>query len=32
VKQNLEDFKALPISEDMRTKLLSGTAASIWPE
>jgi hypothetical protein len=32
VKQNLEDFKALPISEEMRAKILSGTAASIWPE
>jgi predicted TIM-barrel fold metal-dependent hydrolase len=32
VKQNLEDFKALPISEETRAKILSGTAASIWPE
>jgi predicted TIM-barrel fold metal-dependent hydrolase len=32
VKQNFEDFKALPISEEMRAKILSGTAASIWPE
>src|SRR6202795_1556188 len=32
VKQNLEDFKALPMSEEMREQILSKTAASLWPE
>jgi hypothetical protein len=32
VKQNLEDFKALPMSEEMREQILSRTAASLWPE
>jgi len=32
VKQNLEEFKALPMSEEMRDQILSKTAASIWPE
>jgi hypothetical protein len=32
VKQNLEDFKALPMSEQMREQILSRTAASLWPE
>jgi predicted TIM-barrel fold metal-dependent hydrolase len=32
VKQNLEDFKALPMSEGMREQILSKTAASLWPE
>ena len=32
VKRNLEEFKALPISEAMREQILSKTAASLWPE
>src|SRR6202158_4523458 len=32
VKQNLEDFKALPMSQEMRDQILSKTAASLWPE
>ena len=32
VKQNLEEFKALPMSEEMREQILSKTAASLWPE
>jgi hypothetical protein len=32
VKQNLEQFKALPISTEMREQILSKTAASLWPE
>ena len=29
---NLEEFKALPISEEMSEQILSKTAASLWPE
>ena len=32
VKQNLDEFKGLPISEAMRQQILSKTAASLWPE
>ncbi len=32
VWRNLEDFKALPISEEMRDQILSKTAATLWPE
>ena len=32
VKRNLEEFKALPMSEAMREQILSKTAASLWPE
>jgi len=32
IKQNLDDFCALPMGEEMRQRILSGTAASIWPE
>jgi len=32
IKQNLEEFCALPMSEEMRTQILEGTAAKIWPE
>jgi uncharacterized protein len=32
VKQNLEQFQALPMSQEMREQILSKTAASIWPE
>jgi hypothetical protein len=32
VKRNLEEFKALPMSEEMREQILSKTAASLWPE
>ena len=32
VKQNLEEFKALPMRAEMREQILSKTAASLWPE
>jgi hypothetical protein len=32
VKRNLEEFKSLPITEEMRDQILSKTAASLWPE
>jgi predicted TIM-barrel fold metal-dependent hydrolase len=32
MKQNVDDFRALPIPEEMRQQIFSGTAASIWPE
>jgi uncharacterized protein len=32
VKKNLEEFRALPISEEMREQILSKTAATLWPE
>jgi uncharacterized protein len=31
IKQNLEDFLALPLSEQSREQILSRTALSIWP-
>jgi predicted TIM-barrel fold metal-dependent hydrolase len=31
IKQNLEDFRALPLSEPSREQILSRTALSIWP-
>lgn len=31
IKQNLEDFRALPLSEQSREQILSRTALSIWP-
>jgi predicted TIM-barrel fold metal-dependent hydrolase len=31
VKRNLDEFKTLSISEEMREQILSKTAASIWP-
>jgi len=32
IKKNLDDFRALPISEDSKQQMLSRTAAAIWPE
>jgi uncharacterized protein len=32
VKQNLEEFKALPLAAEVQDQILSKTAASIWPE
>jgi hypothetical protein len=32
IKQNLDDFRALPLKEVMQRQILGGTAASIWPE
>jgi predicted TIM-barrel fold metal-dependent hydrolase len=32
VKNNLEQFTALPIPVEMREQILSKTAASLWPE
>jgi predicted TIM-barrel fold metal-dependent hydrolase len=31
MKQNLEDFRALPLSKEMREQILGKTALSIWP-
>ena len=31
IKQNLEDFRTLPLSEQSREQILSRTALSIWP-
>jgi hypothetical protein len=32
VARNLQDFKALPIGDEAKRKILSETALSIWPE
>ena len=32
IKKNLDDFMALPLREEVRQQILSGTAAEIWPE
>jgi len=32
MKQNVEDFRALAMPEEMRQRIFGGTAASIWPE
>ena len=32
IKQNVEDFRALPIREKMRAQIFGGTAAEIWAE
>ncbi len=32
VKRNLEEFKALPLSEKTGEQILSATAAALWPE
>ncbi len=32
IKQNLDDFRALGISEEAKEQILRGTAALIWPE
>ena len=32
VKQNLDEFRGLPIKEALREQILSKTAASLWPE
>jgi predicted TIM-barrel fold metal-dependent hydrolase len=31
IKKNLDDFRALPISEEMKQQILSKTALTIWP-
>ncbi len=31
VKQNLDEFRALPLSEETKNKILSSTALKIWP-
>jgi predicted TIM-barrel fold metal-dependent hydrolase len=31
IKQNLDDFRALPLSEETKQQILSKTALSIWP-
>jgi predicted TIM-barrel fold metal-dependent hydrolase len=32
IKNNLDDFLALPLSEEVRQQILYGTALGIWPE
>jgi len=32
IKKNLDDFRALPISEEMKQQILSKTALTIWPD
>ncbi len=32
IKQNVDEFRALPISETMREQIFEKTAAQIWPE
>ena len=32
IKTNLDDFRALPLPEDIKQQILSRTALSIWPE
>ena len=32
IKQNVEDFRALEMPEEMRQQIFSGTAAALWPE
>ena len=32
IKNNLEDFRALPLSEETKQQILSRTALGIWPE
>jgi hypothetical protein len=32
IRQNLEDFLALPLSEEVRQQILSRTALGLWPE
>src|SRR6202142_507877 len=32
IRKNLDDFMALPLREEIRQRILSGTAAEIWPE
>jgi predicted TIM-barrel fold metal-dependent hydrolase len=32
VKRNLDEFRTLPISNEMRDQILGKTAASLWPE
>jgi uncharacterized protein len=31
IKRNLDDFRALPLPEDIRNQILSSTALEIWP-
>jgi hypothetical protein len=31
VGKNLEDFRKLPLSPDLQSRILSGTALEIWP-
>ena len=31
IQQNLEDFRGLPLSDAAKSRILSGTALSIWP-
>jgi hypothetical protein len=32
IQRNFEDFRVLPMSEEMRSQILEKTAASLWPE
>ena len=31
IKKNLDDFRALPLTEEIKQQILSKTALSIWP-
>jgi len=31
IKKNLEDFRSLPLTEEIKQAILSKTALSIWP-
>ena len=31
MKQNLDDFRALPLNKDLQEQILAKTALSIWP-
>ena len=32
IKRNLDEFRTLPITDEMRDQILGKTAASLWPE
>jgi hypothetical protein len=31
IKKNLDDFRALPLAEELQRQILSKTALGIWP-
>jgi len=31
IKKNLDEFRALPLTKDFQSQILSKTALSIWP-
>jgi hypothetical protein len=32
IKQNMDEFRALPLTEQVKEQVLSKTALTIWPE